>query len=560
MGGTPLVEVVFLSFVSSAACTPSDHWASRRQPDARAPAAVHARSSTADASPNEPRAGTTEPRAQPEESTPLPFHVIGEVPNNLHLYGAGERGFVTDEAKILLDLVGNDVRHEARVVPELQHDLMYSLNGIVGRWPDAVWLSTSHPWGRSGYSQLWRWRGSRWVRERKSNEAQFVFDIQPWSSGRMLAVLENSYLFDAAFWVLPGVAAARLVPHEGGAPEFRRPASPEGFCQKRTHVEAFAALPSGHVFVAGMHCDSPDGPSPGLGVEHWAPGAKQPVYRALPDLPAEGAQGGLKALGIAALSASDVYLAAEGNYLAHFDGQQWSRQDCPGAGGFIELYAVEGDTVFGLDSSRALWRRRAGEEWQGLPLISSLRKAALEPGVLREGAHLGEAKSVEVRSFWPKTATDVWALAQLNSGGSGSAAGKRSFLLHTHEATGPLPTLDDIDRADRQISVPGPPVSWCRTPFVLLYTLGRNAPADYDYPATRAALKGHTEFGEAEFIEFARNGRRYFGARVADFELGRKLSELVGKRVPGSTPELVCHDPVGSRVLRIELETGKLRQ
>jgi hypothetical protein len=129
-------------------------------------------------------------------------------------------------------------------------------------------------------------------------------------------------------------------------------------------------------------------------------------------------------------------------------------------------------------------------------------------------------------------------------------------LLHTRPATKPLPTTAEFQQKERAFRPPGPPVDWCETPFVLLYTLGKKAPPDYDYPATRAALRGHREFAVpgVEFIEFERLERRYFGARVPDFSLGAKLVNLVKDKVPGSTPELVCHDPPPKRTLSVDLE------
>lgn len=123
-----------------------------------------------------------------------------------------------------------------------------------------------------------------------------------------------------------------------------------------------------------------------------------------------------------------------------------------------------------------------------------------------------------------------------------------------------LPTVETFKRKEAELALPGPPVDWCTTPFVLLYTLGRNAPASYDYPATRAALKGHREFAEkVSFVEFTREGRRYFGARVPDFDLGKQLATLVKAKVPGATPQLVCHDPPDLRPLDIDLATGELK-
>lgn len=101
--------------------------------------------------------------------------------------------------------------------------------------------------------------------------------------------------------------------------------------------------------------------------------------------------------------------------------------------------------------------------------------------------------------------------------------------------------------------------SKCETPFVLLYTLAKTAPKDYDFPATRDALKGHTELGKASFIEFSRGGQRFFGAIVPSGDLGKKLVDAVKGKVAGSTPQLVCDAPAPDRTLAIDLVTGKMK-
>ena len=66
------------------------------------------------------------------------------------------------------------------------------------------------------------------------------------------------------------------------------------------------------------------------------------------------------------------------------------------------------------------------------------------------------------------------------------------------------------------------------------------------------------DIGEAQpgVIEFERTGRRYFGARVPDFTLGKQLMTIVKEKVPGSTPELVCHDPPVLRKLALDLTSA----
>ena len=98
----------------------------------------------------------------------------------------------------------------------------------------------------------------------------------------------------------------------------------------------------------------------------------------------------------------------------------------------------------------------------------------------------------------------------------------------------------------------------CGSPFVLLFTLAKTAPAGYDFPSTRDALKGHVELSGARFLEFTRGGKRFFGASVPTGDLGKKLVAIVAGKVKGSTPQLVCDAPTATRTLDIDLATGKL--
>jgi hypothetical protein len=149
-------------------------------------------------------------------------------------------------------------------------------------------------------------------------------------------------------------------------------------------------------------------------------------------------------------------------------------------------------------------------------------------------------------TIWARGPGDEWIIGAYNS---------RHVVLHS----GPpgemaqLPDLETMVDVAAELAMPTPLTWRCTTPFVLLYTLSKVAPPDFDYPATREALKGHTEFGDAKFIEFKRLDKRYMGAFVPDVELGKKLVDLVKKKVPNSTPQLVCHAPKPSREIEIDL-------
>jgi hypothetical protein len=87
----------------------------------------------------------------------------------------------------------------------------------------------------------------------------------------------------------------------------------------------------------------------------------------------------------------------------------------------------------------------------------------------------------------------------------------------------------------------------CLEVFVSLYAVSRGAPADYDFPATREALKGHGELLAADFVEVDVRGKRVFGATVSSYDLAEKLARVIKAGVKGSSPQILCGRP---RILR----------
>ena len=494
------------------------------------------------------------PKPEPTASAAKPaspFHVLGELPVELSLFGAGERGFLISQAGVELQLVGDEIVQD----PLLKRGLpvtpfMLAVDGVGGRYPDAFWMSTTEPRGRTGFSSLWRWDGNNWQRHASMGDTHFVLGILPWVGGRMLALEQSGMAFDASFVVLSGDSRVTL-------PKFTKSKSKEEFefCKTQLKPDQWATLPTGDVFAVGQRCD-PEQDYQELAVERWVPGAKTSTIDIMPGIhePGDLPSVGYRAVGVAAISASDVFVAAFKDtwgpdtptktqpYFAHFDGKTWQALPSPIPGAVRSLWTEPGGGVFASNDKSELWARSAGGQWS--PIIW--------PSTLTEQ---GELKLV---GFWPRAAGDDWAVVEVLS----QQKGRVAYLLHTRPAVNGVPSLEAMSKKERSLRLPGPPVERCETRFVLLYTLARKAPADYDYPATRKALKGHSELAVegVRFVEFEREGRRYFGARVPDFDLGEKLAKLVKDKVPGSTPELVCLDPLENRTLDIDLKTGDLRK
>jgi hypothetical protein len=365
----------------------------------------------------------------------------------------------------------------------------------------------------------------------------------------MLALEQAGMMFEASFHVLSGDTRVAV-------PELTKPKKTQefSFCITRMKVDNWLTLPAGDVVALGQYCDAEQAGQE-LAVERWAPGARQSTIDIMPGLHERDdlSQVSFVGTGLAAISASDIFVAGWKDqyeqdkprrdsrpYFAHFDGKAWQALPSPIPGGVHALWSLPGGGLFATDKDDALWSRGTTGKWLPSPWP----------------AKITERGSAKLMSLWARAAGDTWAVVEVTS----QQTGRTNYLLHTRPAVGSLPTLQAMERKNRSLQLPGPPVEWCTTRFVLLYTLGRSAPANYDYPATRKALKGHTELAETEFVEFEREGRRYFGARVPDFDLGKKLAQLVKDKVPGSTPELVCLDPVDERKLDIDLQTGEVRK
>jgi len=307
--------------------------------------------------------------------------------------------------------------------------------------------------------------------------------------------------------------------------------------------EGLRTLPSGHAFMTGTICSPGDGPQDGqTGVKHWSPDDPKGTVAVLPEI-------GNKGFGLVHLvlrDEKDAYVGGNTTslrygerkdktpYLAHFDGKSWTRYTLPFSDAITSLDVDAQGKVWIASATGAVFSRPAGGKWEEV--------------MLPVGGE--ERKPMEGKSIWTRGPGDEWIIG---------AYGSRYVVLHS----GPpgekaeLPDLDTMETQVAELAMPVPLTWRCSTPFALLYTLSKVAPPDYDYPATREALKGHIEFKGAQFIEFKRLDKRYMGAFVPDAETGKQLVEFVKKKVPNSTPQLVCHAPKATREIKIDLVGGR---
>jgi hypothetical protein len=513
-----------------------------RSPALASLALLLAACSSAPPPPAERPPATPAPAAQPvaipepaadDPGPPSPFSVaaVGQSDDMFLAPLAGGHAFLIT-GKTVFDLEGDDVAYNEKRQAGLDQ-IPGALIGAGGAWPKSAWVATIEQLMRAGTSVLYRWEGLQWVPRRNNFGAQYgnsiLLGFGPWSKGRTLALIVSQMGSGARFDVIDGSPAAppKIVgPRTGG-------------CSARVQPVAFASLESGEIFMAGRTCtDAHDAYSSPTewenerwAVERWAAGAGKSKIDELPPL------GSVTA--IVALAPNDVYVGgneagdAARPALLHFDGTAWTTATPPGEGSgpFSALSKSPEGTLYAIVDG-AVWSRVRGEPWERMRLPH------------------GASGPMAAQQLWPRGDGDLWVLA---SGG----------LLHTRPPTKQfdLAAFDSNqpDAHDVLATMPKPPSPSCKTPFVLLYTLGKNAPEEYDYPATRAAIKGHPEFkGKVLFIEFERGERRMLGARVKDFKAGQALADLVRQKVPSSTPQLACHDPKPKRTLIIDFKTGDL--
>jgi hypothetical protein len=386
-----------------------------------------------------------------------------------------------------------------------------------GRWPEAAWADLARNTERGNTNRdVFQWQGSSWGLAIDFGQWSEVTAVAPYTvpgpDGPRTSLVAGSvggFMKRAVQIVATKGTRFQSTPFQGE------------LCETRlATVYSLSATPDGSLFAVGDDCKDQND----LAVERFSPdGASKGVTTPPPGLafllPAEGEVG--VATTIAAVSPTEAYLtgqtAARKPYFAAFDGAKWA----PASLGPIQapLNALRS----GPDGT--LWAVSAGK------LFRKVHGAAWTPVELPEGARVTDVDA---------PATDVvWAWGP--SGEKGTAVYRsRPFkeVLKLKEAK--------LERYSAE----------CKTIFVVLYTISTTAAPDYDFPATRKALKGHTELAGSEFLVTT---SYQFGAIVPDQDRGKKLIAAVKAEVKGSKPQLVCMRPNIGRRFAFDLATGDVK-
>lgn len=477
--------------------------------------------------------GQTPPAARPKVDSP--FHLVADVDYELDLYRLGKNAVFMGGGHIL-PIRDNTVAFDPKfaLTPEIRGDgVMAAFQTLLGAFPESFYASVVRASGRTGLTELYKWSGTKWTSEYATRESMAVRDIQPWINGTMLVMEFDNMFGDFNFVVLP--RGSKVFTPE---PNEFKPAKTRGFCSSGFIAEGLTTTTSGHVFVVGTTCSNDNSPEDGrAAIKHYSSANPKGSLEVLPDI----GKNGLAGAAVIMRNEKDAYVAgdlmtvqggrtsAASPYLAHYDGTSWTTSTLPFSDVIANFdYDAQGK-LWVISKKGAVYSRIEGGAWTEVPLPSAPADVPIQPVAM-----------------WVRAPGDEWMLGK---------AGNHSVVLHSG-APGPMAQLPDLETMEDKITelaMPTPFTARCMTPFVLLYTLSKVAPPDFDYPATREALKGHSEFEGAQFIEFKRLDKRFMGAFVPDAEMGKKLVELVKKKVPNSTPQLACHAPKPSRAIDIDL-------
>jgi hypothetical protein len=354
--------------------------------------------------------------------------------------------------------------------------------------------------------------------------------------------------------------------------------------------------PSGELLGVGKLCVTPESsqlhqqPGPGaLAVERWPKGSRKATVEVLPGSEGLGTiMHGRARMDLLPARQIDVVatFAEGGAYVAHYDGNGWTDISPKSNEEAGALWRTPDGSLW-LERKSSLQRRRNGA-WETLrPDAGAGSLEWSRPGP--DGtmwARFGEAlyriagngplhrvtlprddkgdRLVPLEVDW--LGQDMFVLATSNVGTTLLRDVKPESVLRTDEGAAPTGAAAEAGAATPagkqtafgRVTAATPA---CKELFVVLYKLSKVAPPDFDFPLTRAALKGHTELTDVQFAETEDAGRRYFVAFVPSFATGRKLVTLIQDKVKGSTPQLLCgKPPKTNRQIAIDLKTGEIKK
>lgn len=471
--------------------------------------------------------------------TPPTFYVVNETEHTLSLFKIDSTAIVAG-GPIFSKLDENGIHEDESFGSGLSPGNYASLTGLVGSFTTSLFATMVRSNGRTGWGELYQSRGSRgWSRVGGPMPDTYVHvGLGTWSDGRVLA-LEGGQMPIAGqpmfrFRVISGPPAA--VPQLTAASV---PAAddPDDQCKHWRTAEvpqSVLILSSGDVFAFGPTCQGR-----AQAVEHWQPGQTKARFFVFPNSSEWSA---VKAWARSPREVTLLLNGKTGPSLAHFDGENWTTESL----GLDALSALDGDlgadgTLFVVAHNAA--RDERAELWWRAPGQSRCSKL--------------DVPAPPAPSPWPASQSGVTSILVNGKDDIWLVVG--SSLLHSRPAPAGKKRIswDEGQQFPSALRLPKAANFNCNEVYVLLYAITQTTPANYDFPLTRRALAGHSEFHDVTLAETEDNGRRFFGAFVKDYAQGQKLSQLVQEKVKGSIPAVLCARPKLVREIKIDWRTGQ---
>lgn len=345
---------------------------------------------------------------------------------------------------------------------------------------------------------------------------------------------------------------------------------------------ALSAFPTGDVVIVGAKAKADEGPGSGgpMVARHWAPG-KKVTESALDAILPSGANDYVTLYEVA----PDEIYALRADRSARWDGTKWTPLAKTSKGEKIglvrraasnELWAVTGGAAIqritattatlmptpepvasmdGIDRGAA-WMvgtsgkvyRLEGEAWKAVPVPVPVFSAGATFKV-KSVIVIAPDDILLTGMYWEKG--PGWKEQELHH-----AMFRSKPVKETLRCNEPDPENNNAEIGRGFKSWPPMATAECKTPFAVLARRSKVNKKDDDWPAIRAALKGHPELGEVTLVDFVSGDRTFVGATAKDLDTAKKISQLALQK-DRLRPEVVCGEPPeAKRALVVDLTTG----
>ncbi|WP_437606941.1 hypothetical protein WMF20_39450 [Sorangium sp. So ce834] len=392
--------------------------------------------------------------------------------------------------------------------------------GVYGRYPDQLDLIATGTTGRTGVADHYVLGAQGWVQ--RASEPGLWFTGVARMGSSLVGLMGPTMLGVPRFIALRGPRVGLTITQAPRKEPCRGWEAPLPYPQAEILSQAFGATRDGTALSYGIDCDGESA------LEVWKPGENGATILPVPALSEGQIPDDARTLILPGPGEGEAWIVDGG--VLRYKGGQPKEIDPPAKGARVLTASAAPDGTLWAIADGALFARK-GEAWAQAPLPDGVK--AQDVAVGSDGA--------------------VWVAAGgaiLKHGGESEAAGAAPGTLPLQKGPPPKP------KPNRPFPEPGGPK--CPQNLVVLYTFSKTAPDDYDFPLTRKALKGRTEFSPARFVVTRDMGQRFFAAFVPSWDLAKELQERIKADVKGSTPQIVCAEPEVVRELKLDLKTGEV--